>query len=78
MKNEELAALIDNAINDAKVSIIGDGYHYNVKVISVKFAGLTKVKRQQMVYQILHPYIISGELHAVSIETFTPEEAINS
>lgn len=77
MNNEELAAIIQVAISDASVEITGDGYHYNLKIVSTKFAKLSKVKRQQMIYQVLHPYIVSGELHAVSIKTFTPEETNN-
>jgi len=42
--------------------------------VSSEFAGLSRVKRQQRVYQIIKDKLDSGELHALSMQTLTPEE----
>jgi acid stress-induced BolA-like protein IbaG/YrbA len=44
-------------------------------VVSDQFEGKRAVARQQMVYATLQDDIASGELHAISLKTFTPAEA---
>jgi acid stress-induced BolA-like protein IbaG/YrbA len=43
-------------------------------IVSTEFAGLNRVKRQQRVNAILKARFDSGELHALSMQTLTPEE----
>ncbi len=43
-------------------------------IVSEAFAGLSPVKKQQLVYQCLNPLIADGTLHAVNMKTLTPEE----
>lgn len=52
----------------------GDGYHYQLLVVSDVFIGKTVVARQQWVYGKLKNFITSGELHALSMKTWTTEE----
>lgn len=40
--------------------------HFRVKVVSCKFAGLSRVDRQRLIYQILDQELKSG-IHALSI-----------
>lgn len=56
------------------IEVNGDGYHYQLFVVSNAFEGLSKVKRQQWVYQILNDWIASGELHAINMKTLTSAE----
>ncbi|ASQ45524.1 BolA family protein [Legionella clemsonensis] len=56
----------------------GDGYHYQLTIVSDAFLGKSKVARQQWVYGKLKEYITSGSLHAVSMKTFTKEEWENN
>jgi acid stress-induced BolA-like protein IbaG/YrbA len=42
--------------------------------VSREFAGMNRVKRQQRVYQTVQGKLDSGELHALSMQTLTPEE----
>ncbi|KTD07088.1 BolA family protein [Legionella jamestowniensis] len=56
------------------VQVGGDGYHYQLTIVSDAFLGKSKVARQQWVYGKLKEYITSGSLHAVSMKTFTKEE----
>lgn len=56
------------------VQVTGDGYHYQVTVVSDVFLGKSKVARQQWVYARLKDYITTGSLHALSMKTWTKEE----
>ena len=56
------------------VAVQGDGQHFEAVIVSSEFAGLNRVKRQQRVNAILKTRFDSGELHALSMKTLTPEE----
>ncbi|MDD5174902.1 MAG: BolA family transcriptional regulator [Sterolibacterium sp.] len=56
------------------ITVDGDGQHFAALIVSTEFAGLNRVKRQQRVYQPLKDKLDSGELHALSMQTLTPEE----
>lgn len=56
------------------IVVAGDGQHFEALIVSREFAGLTSVKRQQRVYQAVRAKLDSGELHALSMKTLTPEE----
>lgn len=49
--------------------------HFNVKVVSDKFTGLTTVKRHRLVYDLLKEEFSQG-LHALSLVTKTPDEIL--
>jgi acid stress-induced BolA-like protein IbaG/YrbA len=59
---------------DCKVVIEGSDGKYLVTAIGDVFQGLTAVKRQQIVYQILNEHIVSGVIHAVTMRLMTAEE----
>ena len=50
-----------------------DNVHFNAIVVSELFNGKSKLQQQQMVNQVLQKFILSGEIHAISLRTFTPE-----
>jgi len=47
--------------------------HFTVTVVSEVFAGMTRVARQRVVYQILADEL-AGRVHALSLSTLTPAE----
>ncbi|MFT4991050.1 MAG: acid stress-induced BolA-like protein IbaG/YrbA [Polaromonas sp.] len=49
-----------------------DGQHFEAVVVSLLFAGKTRVQQHQHVYQALGDRMRS-EIHALSLQTFTPE-----
>ena len=56
------------------LAVDGDGQHFSAMIVSAEFAGLNRVKRQQRVNAILKPHFDTGVLHALSMQTLTPEE----
>ena len=74
METEAVAQLIRNGLPGAEVEVTGDGSHFEAVVVSDAFAGLTPIKKQRLVMDTVKPQIASGELHALSIKTLTPEQ----
>ncbi len=74
MNESEIKAKIEAVISCEIVEVAGDGYHFEVYVVSDEFEGKRAVARQQMVYAAVQAEIASGELHALSIKTKTKLE----
>ncbi len=56
------------------LAVEGDGQHFQATIVSREFAGLNRVRRQQRINALLRERFDSGELHALSMQTLTPEE----
>lgn len=63
---------------DLQISTADDdpnGMHVSLYVVSPKFEGLTRVKRQQEVYRAIKDLMGSGQIHAVdTLTTKAPSE----
>ena len=49
------------------------GGHYRAVVVSERFAGLSRVAAQRLVYAVLGEWM-DGPIHAFAVRTFTPEQ----
>ncbi|MDR2450241.1 MAG: BolA family transcriptional regulator [Candidatus Accumulibacter sp.] len=74
MDTDRVKTLIAGGLPCETLQVEGDGHHFEALVVSSRFAGLSRVRRQQAVNALLRPYFDSGELHALSMKTLTPEE----
>jgi len=74
ISNDAVTELIQTRLPDAQITVQGDGYKYQAEVISASFQGLSKVKRHQVIYAAVSEAISSGQLHALTIVAYTPEE----
>ena len=52
----------------------GTGDHYEARVVSPDFAGKAMVQQHQLVYAPLQQWLKSGELHALALKTYSPEQ----
>jgi acid stress-induced BolA-like protein IbaG/YrbA len=59
--------------DSAKVSVEGDGHHFEAVIVSPDFDGKNRIQRHQFVYGILGDKM-KAEVHALSMKTLTPEE----
>jgi stress-induced morphogen len=76
MSAADIERFIREALPDAKVEIrdlAGDGDHYAANVVSAAFKGKSRVQQHQMVYAALKGRM-GGELHALALQTSTPED----
>ncbi len=74
MDPEQVAELIRHGLPGAEVRVESpDHTHFSARVVSREFAGLRGIARHQLVYRALGQRV-GHEIHALSIEAFTPEE----
>ncbi|MBX2862778.1 MAG: BolA/IbaG family iron-sulfur metabolism protein [Leptolyngbyaceae cyanobacterium MAG.088] len=74
---KQIEQLIKSKVPDAEVTIqdlTGTQDHYQATIVSTAFAGLTLVKQHQLIYGSVNAAMASGDLHALTLKTFTPEE----
>lgn len=75
MDADHICRLIQAGLPDAKVAVRGDdGVHFEAQVVSAAFVGKLPLARHRMVYATLGERM-GGEIHALSLQTLTPEEA---
>jgi len=76
MRPEQVADLIRRSLTDATTIDVrsGDDVHFTARIVSPSFAGKRPLQRHQLVYRALGD-LMGGEIHALSIEALTPEEA---
>lgn len=56
------------------MDLTGTQDHYQVVIVSPAFGGKLPLERQRLVMRACQAEIDSGELHALTLKTFTPEE----
>jgi acid stress-induced BolA-like protein IbaG/YrbA len=64
---------IESGLACEHCEVIGDGQHFQALVVSSAFAGKNRVQRHQLVYAALGDRM-REEIHALSMQTLTPEE----
>lgn len=74
MQAEEVKQILEQQLEGCTAHTEGEGCDFKVTVVGGVFAGLTPVKKQQLVYACLNDQIASGAIHAVTIKTYTPEQ----
>ncbi len=74
MDTAEIERLIREAIPGASVlAQTDDGHHYTATVVAAAFEGKTRIQQHQMVYAALKDKIGGDELHALALQTSTPQ-----
>lgn len=71
----DLEAELRQAFPDAQIQVddlAGDGDHYKARIVSSAFKGLPRVRQHQLVYGALKGKV-GGELHALALETASPD-----
>jgi stress-induced morphogen len=72
----ELERLLREAFSDAEVltveDLTGSKDHYQATIVSAKFQGLSRIAQHQAVYRALGD-LMKGPIHALALNTFTPE-----
>lgn len=75
MDAETIRKLIEAGLPDARVQVQGDdGVHFEATVVSAAFAGKLPLARHRMVYATLGE-LMGGAIHALALNTLTPEQA---
>jgi stress-induced morphogen len=54
--------------------LTGTQDHYQALVISPAFEGKLMIEQHRMVYQLFQAEMTSGEVHALTLKTYTPKQ----
>ena len=75
MSPQQVAELIRAGLPGAEVQVESDdNTHFAARIVARDFAGKRPIARHQLVYGTLGE-LMGREIHAMSIEALTPEEA---
>lgn len=64
----------DSARHAGHAGALSGGGHFNVRVVSPLFAGVSRLSRHRLVYDALSDLMLRA-IHALAIEALTPDEA---
>ncbi len=70
---DQLKTYIETGMACAHVEVTGDGAHFEAIIVSELFRGKNKVQQHQVVYKALGDRM-REEIHALSMQTLTPED----
>ncbi len=70
---EQVKSYIEQGLECEAVKVAGDGQHFEAVIVSAAFRGKNKVQQHQIVYRALGDRM-REEIHALSMQTHTPEE----
>jgi len=73
MQPEDIKQMIEHGLPGARVSVTGDGHHFEAEVIASEFTGKSMLQQHQIVYRTLGGKM-GNEIHALSLRTLTPGE----
>jgi acid stress-induced BolA-like protein IbaG/YrbA len=68
---EELKQRIEAGIPGSEAEVTGDGQHFEAKVRSAAFAGLSRIAQHKLVYDVFGNEV-GDRIHALSIKTTVP------
>jgi len=75
MEAKAIEARILQAMPQAQVRVeSGDNVHYTARIVSEAFAGCSRIQRHRMVHEAIGEEL-GHEIHALSLDLKTPEEA---
>jgi stress-induced morphogen len=78
MSPEQLKTRLEQLGPGTRVEITdltGTQDHYQAVIVSPQFAGKRMIEQHRLVFGLVQAEVDSGELHALTLRTFTPEEA---
>jgi acid stress-induced BolA-like protein IbaG/YrbA len=73
MDESDIKRLIEAGVPGATAHVDGDGRHFRAVVVAAAFAGLSRIRQHRLVNDTLRESFDTEVLHALSIETWTPE-----
>jgi acid stress-induced BolA-like protein IbaG/YrbA len=72
VRPEDIQGYIEQGLQCDLVRVAGDGHHFEAVIVSPAFRGKNRVQQHQLVYRALGDRM-REEIHALSMQTFTPE-----
>ena len=73
---EQVKSYVEQGLECELVRVDGDGHHFEAVIVSAAFRGKNKVQQHQLVYRALGDRM-HEEIHALSMQTYSPEDWAN-
>ncbi|MPZ41992.1 MAG: BolA/IbaG family iron-sulfur metabolism protein [Betaproteobacteria bacterium] len=73
LEPESIELIDDSARHAGHAGARSGGGHYELTVVSPRFAGKSRLERHRMVYTALGP-LMQREIHALALRTYAPGE----
>ena len=70
---DDVRQYIQEGLACEHLEVTGDGQHFEAVIVSEAFRGKNRVQQHQLVYKALGNRM-REEIHALSMQTFTPED----
>lgn len=70
---DDIKGYIEQGLQCDYVHVSGDGHHFEAVIVSPLFRGKSKIQQHQLVYRALGDRM-REEIHALSMQTLTPEQ----
>ena len=77
MNQNKINDLLNSNFKDSVIEVTLKDRYCNIFIVSDTFKGLSKLKRQQLVYSYISEQIASGSIHAVDLKLMTLQENRN-
>ncbi len=74
MEINQVTALIHTVVPGAEVRVDGEGCSFSIIVISALFEGQSLLQRQRLLMAPFKDLIASGEVHALTVKAYTPDQ----
>lgn len=74
---EDIEAVLRAKLPVRHLELDGDGRHFELFIVSDAFASLSRVRRHQAVYAALGDAMRDELVHALTMQTLTPEEWVS-
>lgn len=74
MERSDVLAALHSAVPEAEITLEGADCNFTVTLVSPHFRNMKMLARQQLAMSGLLEPLKTGEIHAISIRAWTPEE----
>lgn len=77
MNPTELKRRLENLSPETQVEVVdltGTQDHYQALIVSSAFEGKMMIDQHRIVFHLVQKEVDSGEVHALTLKTFTPEQ----
>ena len=71
---EIIKKVLNENIDESIINVSGSEAKYTVEIASDMFLGKNTIDRHKIIYALLDEYIKSGEIHALTIKSYTLDE----
>ena len=74
MTADDVKKILLAGFPDAVINVMGEDANFSVDIISPEFENMSRLNRQKKVLSYVKELITAGEIHAFSVQAFTPAE----